>query len=132
MSTPLHLLTGLWGEAQAAAFLQRHGWRILARRVRLDARDEIDLLARHDTTLVFVEVKTRRSEEFGRPLTSVDRRKRHALCRAALRYMRKLHVQPPAFRFDVVEVIGTPLRPGPVIRHIENAFPLEPRYFVAP
>jgi putative endonuclease len=125
-------VTGIWGEAQAADYLQRHGLQILARRVRLDARDEIDLLARDQSTLVFVEVKTRRSEEFGRPITAVDRRKRHALCRAALRYMRKLHEQPPAFRFDVVEVIGWPLLPGPLIRHIENAFPLEKRYFVTP
>ncbi len=132
MNTPLHLLTGLWGEAQAAAYLQRQGLRILGKRVRLDARDEIDLLARHDATLVFVEVKTRRTEEFGRPIRAVDRRKRHTLCRAALRYMRRLREPPAAFRFDVVEVIGRPLRASPVIRHIENAFPLERRYFVAP
>ena len=132
MQTPLHLITGLWGEAQAAAYLQQHGFRILGKRVRLDARDEIDLLARQDTTLVFVEVKTRRSEEFGRPITAVDRRKRHSLCRAALRYMRKLREPPAAFRFDVVEVIGRPLLCIPLIRHIENAFPLEKRYFVAP
>ncbi|MFO7535158.1 MAG: YraN family protein [Kiritimatiellia bacterium] len=132
MPTPLHILTGIWGEAQAAHYLTQKGLRVLARRVRLDARDEIDLLARDETALVFVEVKTRRSEEFGRPISSVDRRKRHALCRAALRYMRKLREQPPAFRFDVVEVIGWPFMPTPLIRHIENAFPLEKRYFVMP
>jgi putative endonuclease len=130
MPTPLHLITGLWGEAQAALYLKSHGLKILGRRVRLDARDEIDLLARDQITLVFVEVKTRRSEEFGRPIRAVDRRKRHALCRAALRYLRRLTEPPQAFRFDVVEVIGRPLAFHPLIRHIENAFPLERRYFV--
>jgi putative endonuclease len=132
MPLPLHLITGLWGEALAAAYLRKRGLRILARRLRLDARDEIDLLARDGQSLVFVEVKTRRTEEFGSPIRAVDRRKRHALCRAALRYMRRLAEPPAAFRFDVVEVIGRPLVPGPCIRHIENAFPLERRYFTAP
>ncbi len=132
MPLPFHLITGLWGEAQAASYLQKQGLRVLGRRVRLDARDEIDLLVRDGQSLVFVEVKTRRNEDFGRPLRAVDRRKRHALCRAALRYMRRLAEPPPAFRFDVVEVIGRPLFPAPKIRHIENAFPLERRYYTLP
>jgi putative endonuclease len=132
MSLASHLITGLWGEARAADYLKSQGLKILGRRVRLDARDEIDLLVRDGQSLVFVEVKTRRSEEFGRPLRAVDRRKRHALCRAALRYLRRLEEQPPAFRFDVVEVIGRPLFPGTRIRHIENAFPLERRYYTLP
>ena len=132
MPLPFHLITGLWGESKAAAYLQQQGLKILARRVRLDARDEIDLLARDGQSLVFVEVKTRRNEEFGSPVKAVDRNKRHALCRAALRYMARLAEPPPAFRFDVVEVIGRPLQSSPRIRHIENAFPLERRYYTLP
>jgi len=132
MSLPLHLLTGLWGEAQAAAHLEQQGYRLLGRRVRLGVRDELDLIARDRESLVFVEVKTRGSEAFGRPRAAVDRRKRHALCRAAIRYLRRLRPPPPYFRFDVVEVIGRPFGPPPLIRHIENAFPLERRYVVGP
>jgi putative endonuclease len=124
---PEHLRVGLWGEAQAERFLRQRGWRILGRRVRI-GRDELDLVARQDQTLVFIEVKTRRSEDFGRPCAAVDRGKRHSLSRAAVRYLKKLSARPSFFRFDVVEVIGTPEQGPPRIRHIENAFTLGPRY----
>ncbi len=123
---------GRWGEEQAAWFLEARGFRILGRRVRF-GRDELDLVARlgegRRAQIVFVEVKTRRSPEFGGPLAALNRRKRHALCRAAARYLRRLPPPPPPFRFDAVEVIGTPDTPGaPALRHFENAFPMEARY----
>lgn len=120
--------SGFWGETQAAAELRRRGYAIIGRRVRVGRRDEIDLLARRGGVLVFVEVKTRRNETFGRPAAAVTRRKRHYLSRAAVRYMRRLKPAPQYFRFDVVEVVGAPDGPPPVIRHIENAFTLESRY----
>jgi putative endonuclease len=122
--------TGEWGESQAARQLEDKGYKILGRRVRVGRRDEIDLVARHGAVLVFVEVKTRRSENFGRPSASVDRGKRHALSRAAVRYLQRLADPRIAFRFDVVEVIGECRGPNPVIRHIENAFNLERRYML--
>jgi putative endonuclease len=121
---------GAWGEDQAGDFLQRAGFRILHRRLRIGRRDEFDLVARDGAVLVFVEVKTRASEAFGRPFAAVDRRKRHALSRAAVRYLRKLGGPPPCFRFDVVEVVGRPGEPIRDIRHIRNAFPLDRRYRV--
>ncbi|TAN36186.1 MAG: YraN family protein [Verrucomicrobia bacterium] len=126
---PEHLRAGLWGEAQAERFLRRLGWRILGRRVRL-GRDELDLVARQGETLVFVEVKTRRSESFGRPFEAVDHGKRRSLSRAAIHYLKKLPTRPSFFRFDVIEVIGTAEAGQPRIRHIENAFTLGPRYRV--
>jgi len=123
-----HLSSGKWGEKQAERFLRRNRYRILGRRVRVGARDEIDLVARKQKTLVFVEVKTRRSETFGRPVSAVDRSKRRVLSRAAVRYLARLRFRPVCFRFDVVEVIGSPDSKDPVIRHIENAFPLDSRY----
>lgn len=119
---------GLWGEERAADYLSRKGMKILGKRVRVGRRDELDLLARHKNVLVFVEVKTRRSEEFGRPISSVNSAKRHALSRAAIRYLKALKSRPDYFRFDVVEVIGTPEGAPPVIRHIENAFTLSGPY----
>ncbi len=123
---------GAWGEETAARWLERKGYRILGRNVRFGSRCELDLVARSPApdALVFVEVKTRRSERFGRPMAAVDRGKRRALGRAAHQYLRRLKVRPPRIRFDVVEVIGTPGGEPPVVRHIENAFSPGPGYRV--
>lgn len=105
--------------------------RILGRRVRVGTRDELDIVARDGRVLVFVEVKTRKSEQYGRPMDAVDRHKRHTLSRAAVRYVKSL--RRPAqvtFRFDVVEVIGDEASGARDIRHIRNAFPLDRRYMV--
>ncbi len=119
---------GLWGEKRAERFLREKKYKIVGRRVRIGRRDELDLVARDGKTLVFVEVKTRKSEEFGAPATAVDRRKRLALSRAAVAYLRALKFPRVSFRFDIVEVVGEPDDPTPAVRHIENAFPLEGKY----
>lgn len=124
---PLHLSAGIWGEGKAELHLKAKGYRILGRRVKVGLRDEIDLVARDGEILVFVEVKTRRNEMFGRPVASIDRRKRHALSRAAVRYLRRIK-QSVNFRFDAVEVIGEEGESEPVVRHIENAFQLDRCY----
>jgi putative endonuclease len=124
---PFHLRAGVWGEDKADEFLKAKGYRILGRRVRIGVRDELDLVARQGEVLVFVEVKTRGSEDFGRPIASVDRRKQHTLSRAAVRYLKKLKA-PVSFRFDVVEVVGREGNEAPLIRHIENAFQLDRCY----
>ncbi|MBT3192295.1 MAG: YraN family protein [Verrucomicrobia bacterium] len=126
---PQHLRTGEWGEAVAAKALKKKGFKILGKRVRVGTRDELDLVARDGEVLVFVEVKTRKSETFGRPAASVDRKKRHTLSRAAVRYLKRLKNPRVCFRFDVVEVVGDmETEAPPTIRHIENAFALERRY----
>jgi len=119
-----HLRAGIWGERQAERWLRKKGYRILGRRVRMGRRDELDLVARDGEVLVFVEVKTRRTEAFGRPLDFVNLKKRRAVGRAARQYLRKLKSSPPYFRFDVVEVIGEVESDRVVVRHIENAFRL--------
>lgn len=123
-----HLETGEWGEKEAEKALKARKYKILGRRVRIPPHDEIDLVARDGRELVFVEVKTRKSEVFGRPITSVNKGKRAKLCRAAVRYIKKLRDPSVCFRFDVVEVIGEIDGAEPVIRHIENAFQLDKRY----
>ncbi len=126
--TPEHLRSGEWGEEQAARMLSGKGYRILGRRVRVGRRDEIDIVARHGEALVFVEVKTRRGEEYGRPFSSVNRAKRHSLSRAAIGYMKRLRKKPDYFRFDVVEIVGSEPSADPIVRHIENAFTLDRGY----
>jgi putative endonuclease len=125
---PQHIDTGEWGEDCAAQMLKSKGYKLLGRRVRFGPRFEIDIVARQGDTLVFVEVKTRKNEDFGRPIASVDRRKRHQLSKAALRYMERMRKLPPYIRFDVVEVLGTAGDRQPRIEHIENAFTLDPIY----
>ncbi len=128
---PEHLKTGVWGEQVAADVLKRNGYKILGQRVRIGTRDELDLVARDGECLVFVEVKTRGSEMYGRPFSSVDRKKRHTLSRGAIRYLQRLKNPRVSFRFDVVEVIGHPdATTPPEIRHIRNAFPLDRRYML--
>jgi len=127
---PFHLVTGLWGEGEAERFLVAKRYKILSRRFRVTVRDEVDLIVRDGEILVFVEVKTRKTESYGRPLSAVDRKKRHVISRAAVRYLKKLGI-PVTFRFDVVEVIGRPGTGSPKIRHIENAFQLD-RCYVLP
>jgi len=118
-----HLKTGRLGEAQAEKFLKKAGLKIIARNVQV-GYDELDLIAMQGDTLIFVEVKTRASEAFGRPAAAVNRAKRKKLSRAAMHFLKKRKLRPPYIRFDVVEVIGDP----PEIRHIPNAFQLEGRY----
>ena len=128
---PAHLESGLWGEEMAEKFLKKKGYRILGRRVRVGRRDEIDLVARAGEVLVFVEVKTRRDEEFGRPVSAVDREKQRALSRAAIHYLKALRFPKINFRIDVIEVVGAPgSASAPMIRHLEAAFPLDRRYRV--
>jgi putative endonuclease len=103
---PKHLVRGELGEDLAATHLRKHGYKILVRRYRPKSRrGDIDIVAREGEVLVFVEVKTRSSEDFGRPVDAVGPQKRRHLRRAALDYLRRLGSPRLYFRFDVVEVI---------------------------
>lgn len=126
---------GLWGEEQAARFLEAHGYRIVERRDR-EGKGELDLIAvGRDTAgafVVFVEVKTRSSEAYGGPVAALDRRKRQALRRSALHYLRRVRGPTPRFRFDLVAVVGSPELPTPPsIRHIPDILRLDPRVHAA-
>lgn len=123
-----HLQTGKWGERQAARFLKSLRYRIRDQRVRVGNHDELDIVAEHRGILVFVEVKTRRNETYGRPFAAVNQAKRKRLSRAAVNYLKKTKLRPDHIRFDVVEVIGVPGGKPPEIRHLENAFSLDSAY----
>ncbi len=125
---PAHLKSGKWGERLAVQLLRSKGWKIIGERVRVGKRDELDIIADHGGVLVFVEVKTRKNEDFGRPISAVNQAKRHYLSRAAVAYLKRQKPPPDYFRFDVIEVIGEPDMGPPKIRHIENAFQLGAAY----
>lgn len=124
---PAHLNLGIQGEKLAARYLQRHGHKVLYRNFRAPRGGEIDLVCRdkrHDE-LVFVEVKTRSHEDFGRPLDAVNAKKQRLIIRGAMAWLRMLKMPDITYRFDVVEIVMTN---PPDIRHIENAFQLPDNY----
>jgi putative endonuclease len=124
---PLHLRYGAMGELAAKKHLRRSGLKFLTANFH-SPRGEIDLVFRDGDCLVFVEVKTRSSEEWMRPLAAVNGRKRRLLSKTALDYLKLLPKRPIKIRFDVVEVL---LEEGGVreIRHLPNTFTLSAPYF---
>ncbi len=96
------MATGNYGERVAAAFLRRHGYKVLTRNYKTDS-GEIDLVCRHDDILVFVEVKTR-AHKVVRPAEAIDARKEEALRNTARRYLSLLDRDDITWRFDAVEV----------------------------
>lgn len=100
--------TGRAGEAAAAAFLEEAGYRVLHRNYRCGRSGEIDLIAVDGDTLVFVEVKTRRSASFGTGAEAVDQRKRARLIRLARYYLAIAGDHERICRFDVVDVTTGP------------------------
>lgn len=126
---PRTAIVGTWGEEQAVVFLKREGFSIVGRNVRPTRHDEIDVIVQRKDLLVFVEVKTRKREDYGRPFMAVDKEKRHALNRAAAAYLRKARYPDLFYRFDVIEVLGGPEQEEPpIIRHLEDAFLFEKRF----
>lgn len=123
---PPHLRHGQLGEREAKKHLRRLGMKFLTANFRTD-RGEIDLVMRDQDCLVFIEVKTRSSEDWERPAAAVDKERRQRLTRAGLDYLRLLRNPPVKVRFDIVEVL---LRNGEVgeIRHLPNSFAMEKPY----
>src|ERR1043165_3192063 len=104
-SPPRHLRLGARGENLACRFLRKNGYKILYRNFKGRTGGEIDVVCRDRDTLVFVEVKTRAREDFGRPLDAVNREKRNRIARGGLAWLRLLDDPDILFRFDVVEVV---------------------------
>lgn len=112
---------GVRGERAAARYLKRRGYVIVARQLR-HRLGEIDLIAVHRRTIVFVEVKTRASLEAGDPAEAVNREKQRRLTRLALAYLKQHQLLDCRCRFDVISLIWPPAARRPSIKHIVNAF----------
>jgi putative endonuclease len=112
--------TGQRGEKLAADFLTKRGYRILETNYRCP-HGEIDLVARHGDFLVFVEVRTKKSPEFGSPEESITQIKKERLIATAQHYQQEHDNLPPSWRIDVVALEmdwrGKPLR----MELVENA-----------
>ena len=110
---------GISGEDLACAELQRRGYAILERRYRTRL-GEIDIIAREGATIVFVEVKTRLTDEFGGAAAAITRWKQRRIARMALDYLSRQRVQDCPCRFDVVAIDFE--REGPRVTVYANAF----------
>ena len=109
---------GKLGEEIAVQYLEGKGYEILERNWR-NIHKEIDIIAKDGKFLVIVEVKTRKSDEYGEPDLAVTKRKQRMLIAAANAYIfrNKLDMET---RFDIISIF---FREGePVIDHIEDAF----------
>ena len=107
---------GELGEQLSADFLTKMGYTVLNRRFRVKG-GEIDIVALDGETLVFIEVKARKSASYAQPREAVNFKKRAALTRAAEEYLLRTGCER-ACRFDVIEIVMDERR----ITHIQHAF----------
>lgn len=106
---------GDMGEEIAVKFLQDNGYQILARNVHYSRFCELDIVAKQKNTLVFVEVKTRKNNDFGTPLEAVTKSKYANIKKGALKYLEEHPVKN--YRVDV---IGITLQPELKIEHLQG------------
>ena len=111
---------GQAGEDRAAAFLESCDYRIAARNYRVPV-GEIDIIAVKDNTVVFVEVKTRRSIRYGTPAQAVSWYKKKKIIRTAYWFLHHAGISGCDCRFDVIEVYAGAGEDWQ-IRHIPGAF----------
>ncbi|MGB9715059.1 MAG: YraN family protein [Thermodesulfovibrionales bacterium] len=110
---------GIEGENIAVKFLEKNGYRIIKRNHKTHI-GEIDIIAQDGDTIVFVEVKTRGNDSFGRPFEAVNKRKREKLKNLALQYLKKQGKEIP-LRFDVLSIFSSN-KGEKEIEHIKDAF----------
>lgn len=113
-----HNELGKQGENAAVQYFLRNGYEIVERNWRCE-RYEIDIIAQNDEYIVFVEVKTRSSNQWGNPEDAVSKGKIKRIVDAADFYLREYDIDLPA-RFDIISAIWT--GQGFDIEHIDDAF----------
>lgn len=112
---------GRWGQNRSQKYLSRRGCKTLARNYACSG-GELDLVvADRDGTIVFVEVKTRQSEEYASAKAAVNAKKKQKMIRTAKRFLREFNISDRPLRFDVMTVI-LGVTGDPVIQHYPNAF----------
>jgi putative endonuclease len=108
--------TGIVGESLAESFLKNKGYEIIATNF-FTKMGEIDLIAKHNGCIVFIEVKARNSFKYGRPAEAVTYFKQNKIRQVATLFLMQKKLYPCQMRFDVIEIMG-----GEILSHIENAF----------
>jgi putative endonuclease len=110
---------GRRGEDLAHRYLQKAGYRVVARNYKPGTDTEIDIVARKGELVVFVEVKSRRSAEHGAPERAIDSDKHKNIVRGARAYTTRAAIHWSKVRFDVVSIVFTE---PPSILHQQDAF----------
>lgn len=113
-----HNKLGKLGEKEAVEFLKKNHFEILELNWRWQ-KAEVDIIARKDSTIIFVEVKTRSTSFFGNPEEQVTRKKQMLLADAADHFINFHNLSQPV-RFDIISIVTE--KNTIAIRHIENAF----------
>jgi len=126
METSGRISLGKQGEDLAVASLEERGYHILERNYRIKL-GEIDIVARQDDTICFVEVKTRTTPASGHPGEAISRSKQHKLSKVALSYLKDHKLMNKRARFDVVSII-TNAPQEKSIKIVQNAFELSRAY----
>lgn len=108
-------------ERLAARFLQARGYVILVRNWRSQL-GEVDLIARKDDSIIFVEVRSRSDETTENAALSVDNAKQLKIARTALSFLRQSHLLDCLARFDVIAICWPGKSADPIIEHLEGAF----------
>ncbi|MBI4540473.1 MAG: YraN family protein [Gemmatimonadetes bacterium] len=117
---------GRRGEEVAARYLEARGWTILERNARFGHK-EIDLIARREGVIAFVEVKTRAGTQFGHPLEAITQRKRREIRTVAAAWLRRARPGAATLRFDAVSVVFRGAEPA-LLEHVEDAWRITDRF----
>lgn len=113
-----HNELGVKGEITALDYLQSKGYTIMEINWRF-SHAEVDIIAKHNNTIVFVEVKTRSTDHFGYPESAVDAAKQKNMALAADEYLDRNNIEMDV-RFDVISIVMKNNKPD--LHHIEDAF----------
>ena len=109
--------TGAAGEDLAARYLMKNGYEILERNVHFSKLSEIDIIAKIKDTVVFVEVKTRKNDSFGKPFEAITRTKYENIKKGIAIYS-----QTHKIKKIRIDVIGITLKPELKIEHLKNIY----------
>ncbi len=108
---------GTKGEEIACSYLKKLGWKILEKNFRYSKYAEIDIIAKETNTIVFVEVKTRTTSNFGHPFEAINTKKINNIYKATLSYLQSTQERYEDYRIDIISILGNP---NPKIEHIKN------------
>lgn len=103
------------GEDIACEYLKKNGYKILERNVHFSKLCEIDIIAQFKKKIIFVEVKTRRTNSFGSPLEAITKRKYENIKTGVLSYLKEHKIKDYQ-----IDAIGITLEPEPEIKHLKN------------
>ena len=112
-----NIKTGRTGEKIASDYLLNQGYKIIERNWHYSKNAEIDIIAEKEKILVFIEVKTRKSLNYGHQFKSITSKKIQKIHKAITAYMSEKKVKYKSYRFDAIAIIGLT---NPIIEHIKD------------